>query len=171
MRAMKPSRKTISKIRSALATTLVFWCAGAGCMMMSYAHGVAMSTAEANSFECDASGQASGSVDEHDCCTARQRSERRVPSSNHLESSSGFATNLEGFAELPTSSDAMSCCPLTSGTFVVSGRQSLSNENVLAPQGTVAGLVDVITAARFPAVPQRLPNQNQTYLRGCVFLI
>lgn len=172
MRAVKPSRKIISKLRSALATALVVWCAGAGCMMVSYAHGMAMSAADTPNISSRSRGwgQASGSVGAHDCCKARHGSERRGASSTNNASSADSA-DIEELAEVPPSSDAMSCCPLTSGTFVVSGRQSISNENVSAVQGAGAGPIVNSVTVDFPAMPLRLPNQNQTYLRGCVFLI
>jgi hypothetical protein len=140
-------------------------------MMVSYARGVAMSAAVANTESRSAGlGQVSGSAGAHNCCKARHASQRRVASSTTHASSADFA-GLEELSEVPPSSDAMSCCPLTSGTFVVSGRQSISNENVLAVQGAGAGLIVNSVALNFPAMPLRLPIQNQTYLRGCVFLI
>ena len=173
MRRVTPVRKTISKLRLALATALIFWCAGAGCVMVSYARDAAMRAAVADSKSGDAGwGQVSGSGGAHDCCKARHASERQAASSNNPVSSSDSPANQEELVESSNSSDAMSCCPLTSGTFVVSGRQNLSNESVLAPRGADAGqtwiggaAVDVI------AMPLRLPNQSETYLRGCVFLI
>jgi hypothetical protein len=171
MRAVKPGRKIISKLRSALATALVVWCAGAGCMMVSYARGAAMSAAAVNTESKGGGlGQVSGSAGTHDCCKARHASQRRGASSTNHASSPDFA-GLEELSEVPPSSDAMSCCPLTSGTFVVSGRQSISNENVSAVQGAGADPIVSSAAADFPAMPLRLPIQNQTYLRGCVFLI
>jgi hypothetical protein len=173
MRAVTPVRKTISKLRSALATALIFWCAGAGCMMVSYARDAAMGAAVVDSKSGNAGwGQASGSGGAHDCCKARHASERQAASSKNHVSFSDSPANQEELVEGSNSSDAISCCPLTSGTFVVSGRQNLSNESVLAPRGADAGqtwiggaAVDVI------AMPLRLPNQSETYLRGCVFLI
>jgi hypothetical protein len=171
MRTMGPSRKTISKLRSALATALVVWCAGAGCMIVSYARGAAMSAAAVNTESRGAGlGQVSGSAGAHDCCKARHASQRRVASSTNHASFPDF-TGLEELAGVPPSSDAMNCCPLTSGTFVVSGSQSISNENVSAVQGAGAGPIVSSAAVDFPAMPLRLPNQNETYLRGCVFLI
>jgi hypothetical protein len=167
MRAVKPSRKIISRLRSALTVVLVLWCAGAGCMLVSYARGAAkVSSGSA------AGGHASGSMGTHDCCKARHKSERRAASSimDHA-SSSEFLANLEGLAEVPNSSNAMSCCPLTSGTFAVNGRQSISDDN--ASESPAAKPVSALTsfAASPLAMPLRLPNHNQTYLRGCVFLI
>jgi hypothetical protein len=172
MQAVKPTLKTISKLRSALATALVIWCAGAGCMMVSFAHGMAISAADAPNIRSRSGGwgQASGSVGEHDCCKARHASERRVASSaNHAASPD--SADLEQLAEIPPSSDAMNCCSLTGGTFALGSRQSTSNENLSAVQAAGAAPIVNCAAVDFPAMPLRLPIQNQTYLRGCVFLI
>jgi hypothetical protein len=172
MRAVKLSRKIISKLRSALAAALMIWCAGTGCMMVSYARGMAMSAADGPNIKSRSAGlgQVSGSAGAHSCCKARHASERRGASSTNHASSLASA-DLEELAEFPPSSDVMSCCPLTSGTFVVSGRQSISNENMSAVQGAGSGPIVNSAAVNLPAMRLRLPNQNQTYLRGCVFLI
>jgi hypothetical protein len=152
----------LRKLRSALTLALVLWCAGAGCMMVSYAHGVAMNEAEA--------AHASGSMRAHDCCKDRHAAERRVASSmaDRTVSSESLA-NFQKLGEAPNSSNAISCCPLTSGSIVVAGRQRVSNDGA-----SVSPDVDAISCvtAGFPKTPVvRLPNQKQTYLRGCVFLI
>jgi hypothetical protein len=162
----------LRKLRSAITFGLMLWCAGAGCMIVSYARGAAMSGAGAASSSGADWGYVSGSRRTHDCCKARHKSERRSASSmtDHASSSESLA-NLEELAEVPNSSNAMSCCPLTSGTFVVNGRPRTSNGSASVSPGPE--VVSVIT--RFAAMPLavllRLPNQNQTYLRGCVFLI
>ena len=171
---MNPDGKAISKLRSALTLVLMLWCAGAGCMIVSYAHGAAMSGSGAAKVSAGSAGwgHASGSMGTHDGCKALHASERRVASSmtDHALSSESLA-DIEGLAEVPNSSNAMSCCPLTSGTFVVTGRQRISNEDASASQGFDAVSVGTGVAATTLAIPLRLPNQNQTYLRGCVFLI
>lgn len=171
MRAVKPGRKIISRLRSALAVSLVLWCAGAGCMLVSYARTDAMSGASAANASGSAEpSQVSGSMGAHKCCKARHASERRLASSDHASSSDSFA-DLEGLAEFPNSSNAMSCCPLTSGTFVVNSRQRISNDDVSVSPGAEAASIITRFAATPLAMPLRLPDQNQTYLRGCVFLI
>jgi hypothetical protein len=162
----------LNKLRSAITFGLVLWCGGAGCMIVSYAHVAAMTANSRVSFVSTAGGETSGSMGTHDCCKARHKSERRTASSmtDHASSSEALA-NLEGLAEVPNSSNAMSCCPLTSGTFVVNNRQRISNDDLSVSLRAEA--VPAITRFAAPplAVPLRLPNQNQTYLRGCVFLI
>ena len=161
----------LSKLRSAITFGLVLWCGGAGCMLVSYAHVAAMSaTARVNSVST-AGGETSGSMGTHDCCKARHKAERRAASMMDHASSSEALANLEELAEVPNSSNAMNCCPLTSGTVVVNSRQRISNDDASVSLGPEA--ISVITrfAATSLAMPLRLPNQNQTYLRGCVFLI
>lgn len=164
----------LRNLRSAITLGLMLWCAGAGCMIVSVAHGAAMCGAEATKTSSSSAGlgQVSGSAGAHDCCKARHASERRVASSMTAHAILAESLmNLEGLAEVPDSSDAMSCCPLTSGTIVVTGRQRISHHDTSVSRGLDAATV-VTTAASTPlATPLRLPNQNQTYLRGCVFLI
>jgi hypothetical protein len=171
---VKPSPKAIAKVRSALAFTLTLWCAGAGCIVASYAHGAARSAFGVSS--CGSGwGEASGSAGTHNCCKARHSSKRRVaqPISDRATSSEP-AVNFETFtlAEAPQSSEAMNCCPLTGGTFVVASRQRISNEDASVPKG-----IDSITILPgSPVAASRsyvldLPYQSQTHLRLCVFLI
>jgi hypothetical protein len=151
----------LGKFRSAITVGLMFWCAGAGCTIVSYAHGAAVSGANT------ARGETSGSMGAHSC----HASEHHLALSTKHISSSDFLANLKELAEFPNSSNATSCCPLTSGTFVVNGRQRISNDE--ASESPAAKAVSVLTSFTAPpfAMPLRLPNQKQTYLRGCVFLI
>ena len=156
------------KLRSLLTFALMLWCAGAGCIMVSYAHGAAMNDAEA--VKVSGLGHAAGSMAAHDCCKARHATERRVASevADRRVPSESFV-NLEELAEVPNSSNAISCCPLTGGSIVVSGRQRVSNDGA----SVLAG-VEAISAVRVGLITvplAGLPNQKQTYLRGCVFLI
>jgi len=162
--------KPFRQLRSLLTFALMLWCAGAGCMMVSYAHGVAMSAVDATKVSSASLGHTFGSMGTHDCCKARHLREPRVASSraNRTVLSESFA-DLERLAEVPNSSNAIGCCPFTSGSIVVTGRQRVSNDGASA-----AAAVETISSvpAGFIATPlARLPNQKQTYLRGCVFLI
>jgi hypothetical protein len=161
----------LRKLRSAITFGLMLWCAGAGCMIVSYARGTAMSEAGAASSSGADWGHVSGSKGAHDCCKARHKSERRVASSmtDHALSSESLA-NLEGL-KVANSSNGMSCCPLTSGTFVVNARQRISYDHASVSPGPEAVSALIRFTATPLAVPLRLLNQNQTYLRGCVFLI
>jgi len=162
------------KLRLTITWGLMLWCAGAGCMFVSYAHGAAMkaaATAEGSSGS-NTWGETSGSMGTHDCCKARHKSERRAASSatDRAPSSESLA-NLEGLAEVPNSSNAMSCCPLTSGTFVVNSRQRISYDDTMVSRDADAVSINTSIAVTPLTMPLRLPTQNQTYLRGCVFLI
>jgi hypothetical protein len=159
LRSMKAM--LLGKLRSALTLALVLWCGGAGCMMVSYAHGVPMNEAEA--------AHASGPMGAHDCCKAAHAAERGVPSpvADRTVSSESLAY-LEKLGQVPNSSNAFSCCPLTSGSIVVTGRQRVSDDG--ASLGPDVEAISCVPAG-FTTPVVRLPNQEQTYLRGCVFLI
>lgn len=159
-------------LRSAIALGLMLWCAGAGCMVVSYAHGAMRSPAVSNFRSRGAGWNVTGSAGAHNCCRARHQSERRIDSSLPGQAPpSKFATKEIGLAEVPNQSDAMSCCPLTSGTFVVSSRQRASNDESSVPRA-----IDAVSIPNGPATAARslvlhLPYQSQTHLRLCVFLI
>jgi len=161
------------KLRAALAFSLVLWCAGAGCMLVSYAHGASMANTDAASAPASGSNWIglSTSAGTHGCCKARHSSQH---ASTIAHRHASVATELEEAAPLGSSNpaEAMSCCPLTSGTLVVTTRQSVSDERAsLATKSDAPALVLVHMDATPFAPPLRLPNQNQTYLRCCSFLI
>jgi hypothetical protein len=65
----------------------------------------------------------------------------------------------------------MSCCPLTSGSMVVTSR-SQSNDNATVLQQSDSSSQLFAESRPSPvAVPLRLPNQAQSYLLDCAFLI
>jgi hypothetical protein len=159
------------KLRAALAFTLVLWCAGAGCMLVSYAHSASMANPEAASAQANGSIWAglSASAGAHSCCKARHSSQH-APAIAHSHASVATEEAVQLGSSNPA--DAVSCCPLTSGTFVVTARQSVSDDRAATAPNSDAparALADV-TVTRL-ALPLRLPSQNQTYLRGCAFLI
>jgi len=168
--AMNPGRKAVSRLRSTLAYALILWCAGAGCMMVSYAHDAAMSEVDAAKASIAGLGHASGSMRTHDCCKARHPGKRRVASSMADQTVfSESSADLEKLAEVPNSSNAISCCPLISGSIVIASRPRVSNDGALLTSdvGAISSVLSGVTTT--PVM--RLPNQKQTYLRGCVFLI
>lgn len=161
------------KLRAALAFTLVLWCAGAGCMLVSYAHGASMANLEAASAQANGSTWAgvSASAGTHSCCKARHSSQH-APTIVHRHESGAAELNEVALLESSNSSEAMSCCPLTSGTFLVTARQSMNGDRVaVATQGDASAIVLANMEATPLALPLRLPNQDQTYLRCCSFLI
>jgi hypothetical protein len=160
------------KLRAALAFTLVLWCAGAGCALGTYAH-AAMGDHELG--QAQAGGMAmtglSGAAGAHSCCKARHASEP-APAIAHRRASGAAELNEVALPEPSNSSEAMSCCPLTSGTFLVTTRQSVGGDHAsAATKSDAPALVLVHIDATPLALPLRLPNQDHTYLRCCSFLI
>lgn len=163
------------KFRSLLAFGLVLWCAGAGCMLTSYAHVVAMGSGD-STHSGKNWGSITASAGSHGCCKARhsssKRNDRVVPA--HTESTAQFSAGLEQIAlpELPSPSGATSCCPLTSGSFVTASHVQSDNSN-LSVMARPISLPPALTNSEFAPLDHStyLPNLNQTYLRDCVFLI
>jgi len=172
---MKSRRRSIIKLRTAIALALALWCAGVGCMLVSYAHGAAMNQMSDGQSGKQSFAGLSASMG-HDCCKARHSSSKRNAgvATNQMGLRPESSTGVEEIA-LPISpgpSGAMSCCPLTSGSFVVASRARTheTNHSTLTPGGDV--LLSLAKSSAAPlAPPLRLPNQDQTYLRCCVFLI
>jgi hypothetical protein len=152
--------------RSVITLGLVAWCAGAGCLLVTAAKASAMGEVEPVKVTSSASGwsQTSGSVGAHDCCKARHANKHHA-----ARPSNPFQADAEGISQVPDS-NAMSCCPLTSGTLVVNGRQRIGYEDTSSTRHTSIEPVVAAIAASAAFTPVRL-DQNQTYLRGCVFLI
>jgi hypothetical protein len=169
---MKLPRPSIKKMRSALAVALTLWCAGAGCMIVSYAHGTAMGAEPRISAEASSLGEVSGSMSSHSCCKAHHAAKHKAGSKSQLSKVESTA-NLEQvrLSETSVPSGANSCCPLTSGSFVSAARVSSDSNisvstqvNTFSPQlGNAQGNLN--------DYPLRLLNQEQTYLRYCSFLI
>jgi hypothetical protein len=166
---MKIGATVISKLRSTLSFALVFWCAGAGCLMVSYARGAAMD-GSAPSSERQSSDRLH-SMGAHECCKARHfRSKAR---SFQTDSISGASTDFREalLPAAPIDSGVTSCCPLTSGSFISASATKSDNENPANASQRAAALLGTIRLVAPPALIRRLPDQNQTYLRSCAFLI
>lgn len=169
---MKSGRNLINKMRSALALALVLWCAGTGCVLVSYAN----STATGGTGSSPAQTEEPASSTANSSCHARHGSQKRpeVPAQTRTNAASEMSTGSEQIA-LPENRDpfgAMSCCPLASGTFVVASRaHSNDSDTVKLTQSEPFFLSQTNFYAAPHAYPLRLPNQDQTYLRCCVFLI
>jgi hypothetical protein len=154
------------KLLKALAIALVFWCAGAGCMMVSYAKGAVSEMDASAEVLAHAMPHMSGAMDAHACCKAKRKGAKRSASA---ESTPGEFTQFT--IPEPVQSNAMNCCPLTSGSIVVASR-STSNDEVPALSQTDSYVFKPLTSDHKPlAVPLRLPNQADCYLLGCAFLI
>jgi len=158
------------KMRSALTLALMLWCAGAGCMIVSYAHAARIGSYTA-SVSSAAHAPTPGSMQTHHCCTSRQALERHV--SPWQTGPAESLVNLAALAESPNSLRVMNCCPLTSGSIVANGSSSrISNDDASESLGLgAASSVRNGFATMLPANSLRLTNQSHTYLRGCAFLI
>ena len=152
------------KLLKALTIGLMFWCAGAGCMMVSYAKGAMSDMDSPAASEAHAMAHMAGSMDPHACCKAKRKDAKR--------SESAAATNLHEFTiPEPVQSSAMNCCPLTSGSIVVASR-STSNSDAPALSQTDSSAFDPLPSYQRPlAIPLRLPNRAHSYLLDCAFLI
>jgi len=165
------------KFRSAIAFALILWCAGAGCMLVSYAHGAGMSGPEASHSQPGKKSWTglSASVSTHSCCKARHGSSKQTSEAGtQTLSRADSSTDVEqvSLTETPAPSGVMSCCPLTTGSFVVASRthSNDTNSTALAQSNSLSFALTNLRPAPL-AIPPRLPDQEQTYLRCCVFLI
>jgi len=171
MRTVKPGPKIISSFRSVLAVGLVLWCAGAGCMVVSYARAAAITGNDDARSTGTGLDQASGSMGSHSCCKARHASQRGSTLSTARTTAADLFANLTELTQVPNS-NAISCCPLTSGSIVVAGRQRTSSDDAsVASEVNAVSSFHKVVATTPNANSLRLPNQSRTYLRGCVFLI
>jgi hypothetical protein len=151
-----------AKPSKALAVALMLWCAGTGCMMVSYARAGDTESAVAESSSPSAEDMAGMPA-----CHAQHHKNRKVTTSKTPAAVSFSQLNLP----LPNRSGAMSCCPLTSGSIAAASR-SQSNSSVPALAKTGSALPDLIASRTAPvAVPLRLPNRAHSYLLDCAFLI
>ncbi len=169
---MNPGPKTISKLRSALAFLLTLWCAGAGCMIVSYARAAATSNADLSASQSrrQAFGQAPSSMGSHACCKVRHSSSRRNAGSTISQNESLPVFQQVALAEEP--SGATSCCPLTSGSFVIQSRSQSDDDKVLASRQSYSlSFALTNSQTQFRAIPLRLLSQDRAYLTGCAFLI
>ena len=155
------------KLLKALAIALIFWCAGAGCMAVSYAQAAMRDMDAAADAVAHAMPHMSGAMDAHACCEAKRRGAKR--SNSATQSSPGEFTELA--IPSPVQSNAMSCCPLTTGSIVVASR-SQSNDEAPALSPTDSSAFKPLTSYQKPlAIPLRLPNRAESYLLDCAFLI
>lgn len=168
IQAVRPTFVRSSRLRSALALALALWCAGTGCLVVSYANGMAMGgvgvpEARPKSLKANLKIK-TAPMGGHACCKARHRS---------LRNESTVTGNLQTFdvPGEPSSPEANSCCPLTSGSFVSA---SLCQTDVTSGSGWLpAQALDVGRSINYPAmcITPRLPNHEHTYLSSCALLI
>jgi hypothetical protein len=163
--AVIPGLKRVLTLRSLLALGLMFWCAGAACMMVSYAR---VAANEAGESVLMAHTMGSMPMDAHACCKARHQSAKR-----RLESKPSESAQLEllTMPSTPTPSGVMNCCPLTSGSIVAVSRSQSHDRSTLLHQSRSSTLLSVISDSSPLSVPLRLPNRSHSYLLDCAFLI
>jgi hypothetical protein len=165
-----PDFKKVFTLRSLMALGLMFWCAGAGCMLVSYARAAANEADESVLMAHTMGG--SMSMDAHACCKARHRSAKthrgRLESKQFPESAQ---LNLLEMPLTPPQSGAMNCCPLTSGSIVAPSRSQSNDRATVLEQSHVSSRLLAGSDPLPPAIPLRLPNQAQSYLLDCAFLI
>jgi hypothetical protein len=154
------------KLLKALAIALMLWCAGAGCMMVSYAKG-AMSDMDSQApAEAHAMSHMSGSMDAHACCKAKRKGAKRSASDESTPSEFTQLTIPE-----PVQSNAMNCCPLTSGSIVVASRSTSTDEAPALSPADSSAFKPLSSYQKPLAIPLRLPNRAEAYLLDCAFLI
>ena len=161
------SLKRMLRFRSLLAVALMLWCAGTGCMLVSYAR--AMSE-KPSAGPADQTAGSSMSMDAHACCKAKHRSAKTAAKAAKVTAGSNEFEVLT-FPVTPTQSGVMSCCPLTSGSIVV-GSRSQSNDRATVLQNVDASPLLISKSDHSPlAIPLRLPSRADSYLLDCAFLI
>lgn len=149
----------LGKFGKALALVLVFWCAGTGCVLVSYASDGETPGAESTSAPSDGMTTAPS-------CHAQRQGNRKTTAKTTAADRVG-QLNLP----MPSRSGAMSCCPLTSGSIAAASR-SQSNNSAPALANTESQILNLAHLTKVPvAIPLRLPNRAHSYLLDCVFLI
>jgi hypothetical protein len=162
---VNPDRKVISRFRLTLAAVLSLWCAGAGCLLVSYARAAAITDAERS--DSKGQGVTTRSSMGHSCHGARQEPPRRHSTTNRKTRNQSSALPMG-----PAPADTISCCPLTSGSFVVQSRSnSTEDEASSLNQSETLPFGVSISESTFRAIPLRWPGHHKAYLRGCAFLI
>ena len=168
-------------VRFLLAPLLIFWVAGAGCMLgcegtvaaatateqqpSTALHSAQAVTIVASGHACSSGTSSSHQINtSHSCC--KKDSAEVKPKA--LRSSTGFATLVQSDS---SSSGMMKDCPLAgSKTAVVIKSGSGNSEASPAVAHSYLSAQNFLEQAP-PSTSPRLPNRGHTYLRCCVFLI
>ena len=161
--------KKIVSVRAVLAFVLMFWCAGTGCMVVSYARAAATELNDA-ALVMDHAMAGSMSMDAHACCKARRPSAKGHQSRAASKPESA-ELNLLTLPSTPAPTGVMNCCPLTSGSIVATSRSQSNDHATVLHQRDAASLLLIQTDPAPLAVPLRLPNRAHSYLLDCAFLI
>jgi hypothetical protein len=164
--AVNKALKRTLTLRRAVAIALIVWCAGAGCMVVSYARGAMSAEDSTSSSPGQSMAGNPSSMDAHACCKARHKALKRAAVAKIPD-----VTFTQFTTPLPARGNAMSCCPLTSGSLVIAARsQTDDSTSDLAPEDSSA--LKLKSSHDIPVtVPLRLPNRARSYLLDCAFLI
>ena len=150
----------------ALAIALMFWCAGAGCMIVSYARTMEGTDSSGREAEQPVAGM-HASMDAHACCKAKHKSSKRTK----LAARSIDPRFKEVAVPSPVRTNAMSCCPLTTGSIVVASRSQTGDSASELPLKHSSSFNLENSDPSPLAIPLRLPNRAHSYLLDCAFLI
>ena len=170
---MNRSLRALTILRSAVALAMALWCAGTGCMMVSYARAATLSSEPVSAQSPkDAFSGVTSSAGAHACCKARRSSSKKSAEAQ-ASSPSEMLAAVEQVAlpESPTPVGAASCCPLTSGSFVTASHTNSDGDNVSIAARSESTIPTISGVRSATDGTLRLPNQEQSYLRYCVFLI
>jgi hypothetical protein len=140
-----------------LALVLVFWCAGTGCLLVSYATGGGTPLADSASGPADEMTVASA------CHAHRQKNRKTI--SKTAANDRVEQLNLP----LPSRSAALSCCPLTSGSIAAAYRPQSHTAPASMSSESQINLAHSTTAPL--AIPVGLPDRAHSYLLDCTFRI
>jgi hypothetical protein len=112
--------------------------------------------------------QADMAMNGHACCKARHRSLR-----NGLTAKADSdGAKMIALPEDSSPDEASSCCPLTSGSFVITSRSQTSDDHSSALTETVPNKQSFALPFHAPrTISLRLPNHEPTYLTCCALLI
>lgn len=135
-------------------------------MMVAYAKGAMSEMDSPAATDARAMPHMSGAMDAHACCKAKRKGAKRSASAKLAPSEFTQFTIPE-----PAQSNAMSCCPLTSGSIVVASRSTSNDEAPVLAQTNSTAFKPLTSDQKPVAIPLRLPNRAHSYLLDCAFLI
>jgi hypothetical protein len=135
-------------------------------MIVSYARGTMDAEDQAAASPEQTIAAMSSSMDSHECCQAKHKALRRA---SVVRKTTVEFTQFT--APLPDTGNAMSCCPLTSGSLVVASRSQADDSGSEITQPDSFSLHLQNSHKTSVAIPLRLPNRAHSYLLDCAFLI
>ena len=151
------------KTSSAVAVALALWCAGPGCVVVSYAQAVLKSHATPLTESAQTSAENGNS---QGSCHSRQPTHRKPAKSEST------AANPNEQLSVPWPSRSAVSCPLANGSIVTTSRPQTNDDQRFAAAAEASKLQSQSSQRLEPLVlPPKLSNQHQLYLRSCVFLI